>query len=275
MLDLGYQLRSSSDAQQFRLLCSRPLLQRPAEALVALVDLGFEADRMLAALITSGLAATAVPDLASAGTARRMWPLAPAAAVLAGGLADADCLAAAERQCGEALTEILDRGVDPWAGVGRFGPEVERMTYLTPQQIEGIWRAADVVPRALLDADTRASAARRLFDMRTEEATRLPAQVAAYAVKTARSVLGQPSLLNQVDRRRHPTDKNGWYSLPAASTAFALIARVAARGDAACARAEQLFRADWARLAAVAPDLVTIDLVVAELLIGAGKKETQ
>ncbi|WP_433365021.1 hypothetical protein [Streptosporangium sp. CA-115845] len=274
-LDLMHQLRSSSDVQQFRLHCSRPLLRRPADALVALVGLGFEPDRTVVALITSGLAATAVPDLDQVGTARKMWALAPAAAVLAGDLADADCFSAAERQCGEVLAEITEKSVDPWAGVGRFGPEVERMAHLTAQQIEGIWRAANVVPQALLDADTRASAARKLFDARDREALRLVSQIAAHAVRTAQSVLGQSALLRQVNERRPPADRRGWYSLPAASMAFALLARLAARGDTDCTRAEQLFRADWARLAAVAPDLVTIDLVLAELLIGAGKKETQ
>ncbi|WP_440098479.1 hypothetical protein [Streptosporangium sp. H16] len=274
-LDLMHQLRSSSDVQRFRLHCSGPLLRRPADALVALVELGFEPDRTVVALITSGLAATAVPDLEQAGAARRMWPLAPAAAVLAGDLSDADCFSAAERQCGAVLAEITGKGVDPWAGVGRFGSEVERMVHLTSQQIEGIWRAANVVPQALLDADTRASAARRLFDARGEEELRPVSQIAAHAVTSARSVLGRPVLLSQVDRRRHPADRRGWYSLPAASTAFALLARLAARGDTDCVRAEQLFRVDWARLAAVAPDLVTIDLILAELLIGAGKKETQ
>jgi hypothetical protein len=239
-----------------------------------LADLGLDPDDTMVALISSGLA-VALPYGPQVGAVRKMWPVAPAVAVLAGGLSDAECLATAERQCGAALAEILGTGADPWGGVGRFGSEVERMVHMPLQQIESIWRAADVVPRALLDADTRASAARRLFDARGESAAKEVGKVAAHVVRAARTLIRDPRLRAQLDQRRHPEDRGGWYSIPAASMAFALIARLAARGDAACRSAEQNHRADWARLATVAPDLVTIDLVLAELLIGADTTEAQ
>ncbi|GGL27967.1 hypothetical protein GCM10014719_31870 [Planomonospora parontospora subsp. antibiotica] len=274
LVELAPRLRLASEVQRFLMACARPLQRRPQEALAALVKLGFEPDRLLACVISSGLAAVAVPDLEQARAARKMWAVAPVAAVLAGDLADGDCLAAAERQCGECLTEIAETGVDPHAAVGRFGREAERLAHLSTEQLEGIWRAADVVPRALLDADTRLSAARRLFDVRNESALREIKQVTGHAVKTARALLGEPQLLRQVEQRVHPEDRGGWYALPAASAALALLARLAARGDVRCRAAEQLLRADWARLAAVAPDLVTVDLIVAELLVGAAKRGT-
>ncbi|WP_283138127.1 hypothetical protein [Rhizohabitans arisaemae] len=274
LIDLAPSIRPLPEVPHFRRSCSRPLLAEPAKALATLVDLGLEPGRLIVALIASGLAASAVPGSAGSAPARRMWPVAPAAAVLAGDLTDPDCLAAAERQCGEALTRILGDGVDPLAAVGRFGPEVERMAHLSPQQIEGIWRAADVVPRALLDADTRMSAARRLFDARGEEPLRLLGQVALQVADAARTLLKRKELTGQIDRRRHPRNRRGWYSAPAASAAFALVARRAARGDTACRAAEQTFRADWVRLATVAPDLVAIDLVLAELLIGPGAERS-
>ncbi|MFC0552543.1 hypothetical protein ACFFHJ_16765 [Planotetraspora thailandica] len=278
MIDLAERLRPASDLQRFIMTCSRPIQRRPFDALTALVGLGLKPARTLACIISSGLAATAVPDLANADAARRMWPVVPAVAALAGGLQDEDCFAAAERQCGEAFREIVVDGVDSFAGVGRFGADADRLVHMTPQQIEGIWRAANVVPRALLDADTRASAARRLFDARGEEAAREVGSVALYAVKTAEAVLRRLErldLLPQLDQRRNPDGRAGWRSLPAASIAFAMVARLAARGDAQCRTAEQTFRADWTRLAAIAPDLVTIDLVLAELLVGQAETEMQ
>ncbi|GAB2445485.1 hypothetical protein GCM10027187_08500 [Streptosporangium sandarakinum] len=269
MVELARELCAPSDVQRFLRACSRPLQRRPSAALAALAELGLEPGRALVALISSGLAATAVPDLERAAAAQKMWPVLPGAAVLAGDLADSDCRAAAERQCGDSLTEIREKGADPYAAVGRFGPEVERMVHLTPEQIEGIWRAADVVPRALLDADSRAAAARRLFDLREEDAVCELGRLASHVVRKARTLIRRPRLLRQLEQRGHPGGRGGWYALPAASAAFALTARLAARGDAGCRSAEQTFRADWARLAAAAPQLVTTDLILAELLAGA------
>ena len=274
LVDLADLLRVSAEVRRFVQECSRPILRRPADALTALVKLGLEPDKSLHALITSGLAAVAVPRLDPAAVAK-MWATAPAAAVLAGGLGDEDCLAAAERQCGEALIEIRSTGTDPSPEVGQFGLEADRLTHLAPQALDAVLRAAHIVPKALLDADTRAAGALQLFKARHEPAAKESSRVAAHVVKTAERLLERPELLRQIVHRKHPQDRGGWYSLPAASAAFALIARLAARGDEACRAAEQMFRNDWARLASVAPDLVTIDLVLAELLADTVKTEAQ
>ena len=67
--------------------------------------------------------------------------------------------------------------------------------------------------------------------------------------------------------RRHPDGKGGWFALPAMSASLALVARIAARGDAACRSFERGWRDCWAGLARQAPDLAGIDLVLAEALI--------
>jgi hypothetical protein len=268
LIELAQQLWIASDVQLFLRACTRPIRRRPSEAITALADLGLEPDRLVSAVVASGLAATTVPE-PDAEAARKLWPVAPLLGALAGGLSDPDCLDAAERQCGDCLPEILGSRKDPHAAVGRFGPEVERMRHMTPEQLEGIWRAAQVVPRALLDADTRAAAARRLFDHRTQENVRQFSRMATSVVRTALALLKDwPHLSAQVEARRHPEGNGGWLGVPAASTALAIIARLAAYGDERCHGAEQLYRADWTRLAAQAPDLVTIDLILAELLIG-------
>lgn len=275
LIRLAKQLKPDSDVQRFRMDCARPLQQRPFEALVALAELGLPPEETVTAVISSGLAATAVPDLSSPAEVRKLWPVAPLLAALAGGLSDPDCFEAAARQCGETLEQLVEEGRDPHASVGRFDAAVERLIHLEPQQIEAIWRAARIVPRALLDADSRASAALRLFDRREEKGLREAGKLAATAVQRTLPLLeGRPELIAQLKARMHPQGKGGWFALPAASTAFALLARLAARGHPACRNLEQLFREYWLQLAAGAPDLVLIDLILAELLLGFGKTET-
>jgi hypothetical protein len=276
LIHLARQLRTAPDAQRLVMTCAVPVQRRPAEAITALAGLGLKPDQTVIAVIASGLAATAAPDSAHSDEARKMWPVTPLLGVLCGSLADPDCFDAGERQCGDTLVEIASNGIDPDAEVGRFGPEVERMIHMDPQQIEGIWRAAQVVPRALLDPDTRAAAARRLFDHRGDGGIRQVSEGAATAVRTSLGLLADwPRLRAQIQAREHPRGLGGWFAVPAASAAFAILARLAAWGDEGCRAAEQSFRADWVRLAAKAPDLVIIDLVLAELLIGLDNAATQ
>lgn len=276
LIHLARKRRMASDVQPFLGVCARPVQHRPGDAILALADLSLEPDQTVIAVISSGLAATALPDPAHASEARQLWPVAPVLGALAGSLSDPDCFDAAERQCGASLREITHQGTDRHATVGRFGPEAELMIHMDPQQIERIWRAAQIVPQTLLDPDTRAAAARRLFDHRADSGLRDVSKTAAAVVQTALRLLSnRPRLRAHIEARRNPGGKGGWLAIPTASAAFAILARLAARGDVACASAEQQFRPDWERLAQSAPDLVTIDLILAELLIGRGYTETQ
>ncbi|MEU9887672.1 hypothetical protein [Sphaerisporangium sp. NPDC051011] len=276
IVELAGHLGVAMDVRRLVEQCCRALRGRPAEALTRLIGLGLPSDRMISLVITSGLAATAEPREENTATALRAWPVLPPAALLLAGLRDPDCLAAAERQCGEDLTLIWRDGVDPDAAVGRFGPEVKRMKLMSPEQLEGIWRAANIIPKALLDPDTRLVAARRLFDARDTAAVASVGRMASQMVKMAHQLVAKssrPELAGQIRRRENPDGLGGWYALPAASIALACIARLAAHGDEACRSAEQVLRAEWARLASAAPDLVTIDLVLAELLMAAQDPE--
>jgi hypothetical protein len=276
LVHLARRLRLSSETQRFLATCSRPLLQRPSEAIRALGDLGLEPESTLSAVISSGLAATALPNSANADVARKLWPTAPLLAVLNGNLRDPECFDAAERQCGGTLENIVRSGTDRHAVVGRFGLETERMIRMDLQQVESIWRAAQVVPHAVLDPDTRAAAARRLFDRRGDGDIKKVGAMATSAVNSSLTLLsGRPHLRAQIEARRHPAGRGGWFAIPAASAGFAIIARLAARGDMACRNAEQHFRADWMRLATAAPDLVVIDLILAELLVSSTNTEAQ
>lgn len=256
--------------------CAEALCGRPREALLALSDAGLSQDQVISALIVSGIAAE-VPDLygwlpTELAGLEKLWTVLPAAAAIAAGdiVTRADLVGVAAGQCGESLTEILAGKPDPYAGVGRFGLDAERLALLPPEQVDSLWQAAAVVPHALLDVDTRAAAARRMFDARDKTVVRAAtasAKAAALLVKTLINQSRTPHLADAITARLPREHKGGWLALPAMSIAFALMARLAARGNPKCRALEREFRGEWIVLVQHAPHLVAIDLVLAEALI--------
>jgi hypothetical protein len=264
--------------------CSAVLQAQPGLAIAALLDSGLGAGTSVAALIMSGLAASQPGFTDGGNVTERLWAVLPgAAAVLTGGVlakisdgadgadgARAGLMEAALAQCGANLQCVLQGDGDPYAKVGQFGPDAERMALLTPEQLEAIWQAAAVVPQALLDADTRAVAARRMFDARRTPALARAAREATIVVRSAeRLVAASPyrGLERQIASRRHPDGRGGWLALPAMSAALALTARLAARGNDSCQAFERGWRSRWADIARQAPEIVEIDLVLAETLV--------
>jgi hypothetical protein len=133
-----------------------------------------------------------------------------------------------------------------------------------------VWQAAAVVPQTLLDPDTRAVAARQMFDARRTPELARAAREATTIVRSAEHLVTTSpywSTLAQITARRHPDSKGGWLALPAMSASMALVARIAARGNEACRSFERKWRDRWSDLARRAPDMTTIDLVIAEALI--------
>jgi hypothetical protein len=256
--------------------CTNELRRHPRAALLALTDEELDQADVTHALITTGMAATP-PDAApwQPGERRileRLWATFPAAAAVAvGDLFGSDDLAdAAITQCGDSLAEILKGHADPHPAVGQFGPEAERMATWQPSQVDALWQAAAVVPKAMLDADTRLMAARRLFDARYEQPIRATASVAKTVMRTADRFIGQsvyPDLANAISARRPVEGVAGWLALPAMSIAMALLARLAARGNHNAAMLEREYRGKWSNLALHASELVAIDLVIAEALV--------
>jgi len=59
------------------------------------------------------------------------------------------------------------------------------------------------------------------------------------------------------------------------SIAMALLARLAARGNSNCTMLERDYRDRWANLARYAPELVAIDLVLAEALVTAADRQPE
>lgn len=278
IVDLDDDLQDAGAAPYIAGPCERMLAAAPKAALAALPAAGPPADRVVPLLVRTGLAAVAFdadgPEL-DPRAVRELWSTAPAAAVLLAAFGDAHWVDAARAVCGDVLDTVLHDERDPHAGVGRFGPEAARLAHMNPQQLESVWSAANVVPRSLLDPDTRLAAARRLFDARRSTTAASLARQAADLVAHVRQVIaksGHPRLTEQIDRRT-PGKAAGWQLLPAASAALALTARLAAHGDEEAAGAERSMRKWWLPLATLAPELAGIDLVVAELLLSASALE--
>lgn len=273
--------------------CGEALRRQPRAALLSLMEIELDHRSNVTALIASGMAAIRpeAPDSADAVTAGdgladlelcgQIWSASPpAAAVLTGDLlsvagarpdgAFGSLAEDAIAQCGDSLRVLLRGEIDPHAPVGSFGQDAERMAMLSPEQVEALWQAAVVVPHALLDVDTRTAAARQLFDARRTPEVRRAAASARSVLTSARVLVRAsryPSLVRQLVARQPMEGTGGWLAVPALSTAFAIVARLAARGDADCQGRERTWRELWTGLALQAPDLVAIDLVLAEALL--------
>jgi hypothetical protein len=258
--------------------CTGELRRQPRAALLALADEELSQADVTHALIATGLTA-APPDTGQwqpdeLRTLERLWAALPAAAALAAGdlVGNLELADAAIAQCGDNLGEILSGHLDPDGAVGRFGPEAERMAMWPAEQVDALWQAAAVVPQALLDADTRLMAARRMFDTRHEQPMRAAAATAKTIARTAEALVRQscyPDLADAIAARQPAEGKSGWLALPAMSIAMALLARLAARGNSNCTMLEREFRSKWANLTLCAPELVAIDLVLSEALVTA------
>lgn len=268
MLDLASAITPAGRREILRSECASLLSHEPLSALQGLTDLALGADRTLVALIAGGFVARRICG-ASRDLARRLWSVLPAAAVTLTDALDDDAVRdAAQMTCGSAAMQILDQGNDPAAGIGTFGQDALLLSAMESHQLEGVWSAARVVPQALLDIDSRAAAARQMFDARhilRDNAPDARAHLRLARELTAKSAF--PALAEQIAARIPATEYGRWQLWPALSSAYAVTARLAARGDLYCMAFEQQIRSSFARLAAAAPKLVAIDLIAAEMRI--------
>jgi hypothetical protein len=81
-------------------------------------------------------------------------------------------------------------------------------------------------------------------------------------------IIGEPATTAAFQSRVHRTRDRGWHVIPAISMAYALAARHASRGHQASGAWIVKQQNKWSDLAEVAPQLVTIDLIIAELTVG-------
>jgi hypothetical protein len=88
-------------------------------------------------------------------------------------------------------------------------------------------------------------------------------------------ILAEPVTQALFDARRHPTATGSWRVVPSISLGLALVARHAARGHQMAAGWLPRQSRVWADLASVVPQMVTIDLIVAELVVASSTNRTQ
>jgi hypothetical protein len=280
LVHLAADLIAAGAPADLRDRCSAVLRTQPGLAIIGLLDADLDAAACVSALISTGLAAARPVMLDDMQSAERLWSVAPAAAavlcsrLLAGPpYPDEDPAAvvmkAAQAQCGSVLAALLRGDGDPHPQSAQFGPDTERMALFAPNL------AAAAVPRSLLDAPTRAAAARQLFEARRHPDLARAVPDAPSVIRSAeRLVAGSPYRYarTQITARLHPDGSGGWLALPAMSASLALIARIAARGNEDCRAFERTWRPRWIALARQAPALTTIDLVLAEALIASAER---
>lgn len=187
--------------------------------------------------------------------------LASTSAIAADG---AEVLLALQDSAGEAVGEILRGELDPYARGGAFTPQEERLESFPSEQIEALVRELRLVPRALLDLDSRTQAGITLFSARdTCRRLQRDTEVLIGETRCLLTAHGYERTAAALDCRRHPRDASGWLSLSAASLASALTARFAAHGDADAARLHARF-SQWCYLPDGIRPLHAIDVVLAE-----------
>lgn len=249
--------------------CRHVFREDPVASLLALEESGIEPDRLPEALIRSGMAwapATLAPRATLNWTRATVLPTALLTATrLASQLGqDSEELAQARAVCGDVIEGLLV-GVDPCARGGRYDEGADVYDRLDPDTRVEFRTSAQLVPKGLLDLDTRVQASLDLLDNRREASERLDGDAGRMLKEIRRYLSAVDPVGDQaVADRCHPRRQEGWHAYPALSLGLAWVARRAARGDHS---ARGLLRGEhrlWADLARIAPELVTIDLIVAE-----------
>lgn len=211
--------------------------------------------------------------------AQSLWDDAPwiAAALGTGWLLGADEVAsegmrsAAVREFGSSLIEILEDGRDPHGGVGRFDASTDIFESMPSDQARELLAALGIVPKAMLDKDSRADRIRRISQARSQpEFSWIPdCKHPLMASEAALEAMGQDLALSDI-RALHPhsgRSKHHW--LPPFARAAAMTARLAARGLPGAIQASAGNLEALAQLAEADPDLVLAELARADALIAA------
>ena len=180
----------------------------------------------------------------------------------------ADCWRMLRDLYGTELVSILLGDGDPAIKGGSFA-DATRLDNLDPGQQEEIITRLRLVPRALLDIDSRASAALALFQQREHRELVAVGRDGRERLELQSAILRDwkwDSALALLQARADVQNRGGWLSLSAQSAACALVARLAAQGDEhAKMHLDAHFR-HWLALAQCAPQIVSTDLVLAEAM---------
>ncbi|KQO65172.1 hypothetical protein [Curtobacterium sp. Leaf261] len=271
LLPLVMSLYSGNTLDKFRVPGAR-LREELTDAVRALrrfvpveMDSGKAFDAPLGLLVASDVVTLPAGQYRSSPS---MWDFAPALAYLTSPVdatsestsAESD---ARDRALGAAFQDFVVNGDDPEASVGRFNDTTRALSRMPAARVAEIWRVANCVPSALLDTDSRAVAGKELFDHRVEASYDIRGTLRK--LELAEQVLERTfgrAALSPIHKRLGADD---WTSLPAASIAFALIARAAARGHENATKLHAHTRPSLETIARAAPRIVEQDLVLADI----------
>lgn len=204
-----------------------------------------------------------------------------------------DELSEAVSVLGETVLNVYS-GDDPYRAVGGFGPEVDILDADASRAAIAI-DSLNLVPKGLLDGDSRAKAALSVFMVRHDERIQWMIDNTADIIDNARTILKKyatKEILDTWEYRLHHVSNVGWRGLPAASLSLALLARYASRDieqaksffvidnqDGYVALRDLVRKRDidnqrygWAEFAKLAPYTVSIDIILAEIMIAGAEK---
>ncbi len=277
--------------------CVQALGEAGPDALLGAADSSLRSGELAAALVGSGLAALRIREVTDPVAVRPVWRRAPLCALLltapllpylSGDPAyQIDELYPEEKELldevgqflGSAGTEILSGQDDPSRTVGRFDGHARALNELPEIQQQAVWRTAGVVPRGLLDTDTRTAAAWQAFrDRRTLQYYTVREECEEWLTAVGNFLDDGHPLLATAFRDREPgtlrSPGEAWMRVPQFSLGCALIARIAAAGNPRAVKLERGLRSLWASVAVHTPDLTAVDLALAECLVTAETVQT-
>ena len=246
------------------------LCRNPQASLMALADSSVPTEKIPELIIRTGLAWADLP--AGLSTTVPTWTMRGALPAALLSAADQEWsqeeIDAASEVCGDVVEDII-QGRDPYASLGRFDEGANSYAN-KPTRREEIVSLLGLVPKGLLGGDTRIMASMEVI--RQRQNSRLEA-----VIKKARHVsiwtqnllisIAPPEIVTAFQARKSPVCDAEWYALPAISLGLAITARYAARGNEAATEFVTHLRWVLEDLVAVVPQLVTIDLILAELLV--------
>lgn len=243
----------------------------PREALLAIPESRASVELIPSMLIRSGLVWADIADAHE--DMPPVWSKRNALAATLLSAADAgwsvDEIEAAAEVCGDVVTELLD-GKDLAAQAGRLD-QGSQIFDAQPQMREQFVRGMGLVPAGLLSADSRVLAVMEYVKNRRDPRMEWLVRNAHTVLESSTKLLAylkDPVADAAVTARRPPDTTGGWRMIPTISLTCAFAARHAARGNrAAAAWLVDRQRSVWARLAEVAPSMVTTDIILAELLV--------
>lgn len=242
----------------------------PRKALLALTGSEAAGDATASLIIRAGLAWADLEDAHDA--AAPLWTMRDALPAALLSAADAewseDEVEAAIGVCGDIVPELLN-GKDRYASSGRID-EAAEVFDRNPEMREEFVRRAGLIPQGILSADSRVIAAMELVkERRSPRLEWLMGHARSVHTDTERMIrmLRDPVAEASFDARRTHAGASGWRLVPGISLGLALVARHAARGNTVAATWLQRQARVWADIAGVLPQMVTTDLIIAELLV--------